>query len=90
MVDILAPCLPMLQSLEADDDATKSRQLVSTDDAALCTPRQRSDDPVMPAVRYPELYLCVDGGGTAVKVAISSKLNKGAVLARALGGPCNV
>ncbi|KAK4048411.1 hypothetical protein OIV83_004757 [Microbotryomycetes sp. JL201] len=36
----------------------------------------------------PELYLCVDGGGTSVKVAIADR--KGRIVGRGTAGPCNV
>nr|CRX79218.1 hypothetical protein ls5931a1_00027 [Leucosporidium scottii] len=44
----------------------------------------------MPARTMPELFLCVDGGGTSVKVVIASKLEGGQVLGRGAAGPCNV
>lgn len=71
-------------------EASNSSGLTLTDgDATLHTSSSALED-TMPAIKYPELYLCVDGGGTSVKVAIASKANNGAVLARATGGPCNV
>ncbi|TNY24053.1 hypothetical protein DMC30DRAFT_387865 [Rhodotorula diobovata] len=42
----------------------------------------------MPSVDLPRWHLCVDGGGTAVKVVVAS--SDGAHLASATGGPCNV
>ncbi|ORY85980.1 hypothetical protein BCR35DRAFT_330682 [Leucosporidium creatinivorum] len=43
----------------------------------------------MPARISQELYLCVDGGGTSVKVVIASS-EGGKVLGRGAAGPCNV
>ncbi|GAA5961587.1 hypothetical protein JCM21900_006643 [Sporobolomyces salmonicolor] len=42
----------------------------------------------MPSLVQPELFLCVDGGGTSVKVVVVSI--SGAVLGRGASGPCNV
>ncbi|GAA5940288.1 hypothetical protein JCM3775_004421 [Rhodotorula graminis] len=41
----------------------------------------------MPSVALPRWYLCVDGGGTAVKVVVASDQGH---LSSATGGPCNV
>lgn len=43
---------------------------------------------VMPSLVLPELFLCADGGGTSVTIAIAS--SDGAILARGSAGPCNV
>ncbi|KAI5475094.1 glucokinase regulator family protein [Pseudohyphozyma bogoriensis] len=42
----------------------------------------------MPSLPLPDLFLCADGGGTTVTVAIASAT--GGVLARGQAGPCNV
>ncbi|KAL8284005.1 hypothetical protein RQP46_005118 [Phenoliferia psychrophenolica] len=42
----------------------------------------------MPSLVFPELFLCADGGGTSVTVAIASAT--GGILARGSAGPCNV
>lgn len=42
----------------------------------------------MPSLVFPELFLCADGGGTSVTVAIASA--SGGILARGSAGPCNV
>lgn len=41
----------------------------------------------MPSVDLPRWHLCVDGGGTAVKVVVASDHGH---LSSATGGPCNV
>ncbi|BGP51385.1 hypothetical protein JCM10450v2_007323 [Rhodotorula kratochvilovae] len=41
----------------------------------------------MPSIDLPRWHLCVDGGGTAVKVVVASSRGH---LASASGGPCNV
>ncbi|KAK4052324.1 hypothetical protein OIO90_004405 [Microbotryomycetes sp. JL221] len=42
----------------------------------------------MPARTMPQLYLCVDGGGTSVKVAIADAQAR--IVGRGTAGPCNV
>ena len=58
----------------------------SVDQPALAFPPPTA--PPIPPSFGPDLFLCVDGGGTSVKVVICSL--SGVVLSRGMGGPCNV